>query len=618
MGKSNPLDPYQLAVVRFRHGYAVVMAAWGSGKTTTVVGRIRSLLADGVRPERILSSTFTKEGAKEMAARLDLKSEHKLFTTFHSWALKFIRHEFESLPYPVRPNPLCLPLDAARTIAKLSKQWDVEWKDASNFISLMKRRGIDPDRAANEAKTDKEDCYATIYRKYEQELRSKGLLDFDSIVIETANLLEKRHDVAARWQYEYVQVDEAQDTDAVQWRIIKAISKEHGNLLAVGDENQGMYSWRGSESYLQSYFLGLFPGAKVFPLPINYRSTGALVEYCKKIAPIKNETVALLSTPNERGVDPTFKLYLREDEEAKQIVTGVTDLGGTAILARTNRQLAAFENVCGEMGLRYKLLGKSGFWGQREVKDAVAVVGSIVCPTDSNILRTLQARCEATKFIRKTGNRERPSTIDQLKRYQELNFGTTPLNQVLSHFNCDDSMQAQYVRGVGNAIRVLRVETAQLNGRAAMQAIDRYFGLLSAYDEVSDDEDDKKNFDNEPGKNLLTLFDYANRYASLRLFYDFTERVRRAHLARTNCLTLSTIHQAKGKEWPNVFVAGVNDEVLPHIKGDLEEEKRIYLVACSRAAKKLQVSANGVASELIKADVKSGTADKWENWTLGG
>jgi superfamily I DNA/RNA helicase len=179
-------------------------------------------------------------------------------------------------------------------------------------------------------------------------------------------------------------------------------------------------------------------------------------------------------------------------------------------------------------------------------------------------------------------------------------------------------MQAQYVRGIGNTMRILRQETAQLNGRAAMQSLDRYFGLLSAYDEVDDeqDEDSKKNFDNEPGKNILTLFDYAGRYNSLRLFYDFTERVRKAHLARTNCLTLSTIHQAKGKEWNSVFVAGVNDEVLPHIKGDPEEEKRIYLVACSRAAKRLQVSANGVASELIKADVKQATAGFWENWGL--
>ena len=167
----------------------------------------------------------------------------------------------------------------------------------------MKRRGLSPDKAAQQAEHEKEFLYVQAYRKYDDALRAKGLLDFDSVLIETAKILERRADVAGRWQYEYVQVDEAQDTDAVQWRIVKAISG-NGNVLAVGDENQGMYSWRGSESNLTDYFCSIFPGAAVLPLPINYRSTQAIVEYCKDIAPLQNETVLNLNHAERAGRGP--------------------------------------------------------------------------------------------------------------------------------------------------------------------------------------------------------------------------------------------------------------------------------------------------------------------------
>jgi len=280
---SNPIkfNPHQQRVIDFRRGFAVAMAAPGSGKTAVVVARIRALLAEGVRPEEILSLTFTKEGAREMTERAGLKKlDVKLFSTFHSWALRFIREEADALPFRVRrdwhnlPNPLCLPLEAARTLAQIVRKIPgIDWKDAAGYISLMKRRGISPHEAAEQAEHDKEELYAIAYRKYEDALRDRGMMDFDSIVIETAKMLERRKDITERHQFRFIQVDEAQDTDAVQWRVVKMLSAKHGNVLAVGDENQGMYSWRGSESNLTAYFCGIWPEATVMPLPVNYRST---------------------------------------------------------------------------------------------------------------------------------------------------------------------------------------------------------------------------------------------------------------------------------------------------------------------------------------------------------
>ena len=287
------LNPYQRAVVDFRTGYAVCMAAPGSGKTAVIVQRILALLREGVPQKEILSLTFTKEGAKEMRERADLSEETKVFSTFHGWALSFIKREAASLPFKVKtdwhgvPAPLCLPIEACRMLAQICRFLPdkVQWKDAQSFISRLKRRGISPAQAHRNMENDGEEKFIAAYAKYEQALKAKGVLDFDSIVIETANLLKNREDVRCRNQFRFVQVDEAQDTDAVQWSIIKAITQRHGNALAVGDENQGMYSWRGSESNLTSYFTSVFPSARIFPLPVNYRSTQEIVEYCKQIAP---------------------------------------------------------------------------------------------------------------------------------------------------------------------------------------------------------------------------------------------------------------------------------------------------------------------------------------------
>jgi DNA helicase-2/ATP-dependent DNA helicase PcrA len=615
------LNSFQRTVVDFRKGYGVVMACPGSGKTVVIVERIRNIINEGVPAKDVLSLTFTKEGAKEMAERAALDGDEKVFSTFHSWALAFIRREYLALPFKVKTDyhgvasPLCLPLDACRMLAQICRHLPdkVQWKDAQSFISRMKRRGISPQMAYRSIENDGEEKFVAAYAKYESALREKGVLDFDSIVIETANLLKNREDVRRRNQFKFVQVDEAQDTDAVQWSIIKAITSQHGNALAVGDENQGMYSWRGSESNLTSYFTSLFPSARIFPLPVNYRSTQEIVEYCKEIAPNQNETVTGLSTPNEKGVAPVFRLYVREDEEAKGVILGCQDLGNTAILARTNRQLAAFENECANRNLRYKLLGKSGFWSQREVKDVVAMIGAVVKPTDANVLGAIKARCEMTKFIRKADSHDHKGVPSTLEAMQAREVGKASLYSLLCRYQGDG---ADAVHNLGHQLRGLRSEVSRLNGTDGVRRIIERFGVLSSYDE---DADKDENVDNDPRDNIMKLVEYAGKKKSADEFFEWTIKVQRGLRARTDCLTLSTIHQSKGKEWRRVCVVGVNDDVLPHVKGDYEEERRIFFVACSRAAQRLMISCSGVPSPFIKDKLPkegSGVIDPWEGFTL--
>jgi DNA helicase-2/ATP-dependent DNA helicase PcrA len=640
VAKTIQFNSYQQKVVDFRQGYGVVVAAPGSGKTAVIVARIKALLAEGVPPHEILSMTFTASGAKEMLSRAGLKDleikrnglRHKLFTTFHSWALAFIKEEAKALPFKVhldwhgQPAPLCLPLDAARTLAQICKRIpNVEWKDASSYISLMKRRGLSPTAAMQKVEHDKERGYALAYRKYDEALRQKGLLDFDSIVIEASQLLKRRADIRERWQYRWVQVDESQDTDLQQLSCVQALTEQHGNCLFVGDPNQNMYSWRGSTDNLTGVLEQTFPTIVEFPLSVNYRSTQKIVDYCKEIAPIRNQTIELLTTPHAGGAEPEFHLYNMEEEEATAIINSCSDPSSTAILTRTNRQLAVFEDVLTSRNIRYRLLSGAGFWVQNEVKDAVAILGSVVIPSDGNILRMLTARCDVTKYLRKTDSRDHPSTVSMLKKFQECNPDLETgqpvlLHRLLPRFACGESGQEEIIHNIGYILRDLRQETSAMSGGAAMQRIVDRFGLLSFYDVAAEDDEDRKNFDNDPRDNIQKLLEYAGRYNTLSKYHEYTQRARKATLARTKCLTLSTVHSSKGLEWNSVFLAGVNDQMFPHYRGDPDEERRIYFVGCSRAAQRLSVSANGIPSEFIREKLApeptASIPDPWEGFRL--
>ena len=608
-------------MVDFREGVAVVQAAPGSGKTACIVQRVQALLREGVPTKEILSLTFTNSAAKEMRERADLGEDTKVFSTFHSWALSFIKREALALPFKVKtgfhgePAPLLLPLDACRLLAQICRHLPdkVQWKDAQSFISRMKRRGVSPQMAYRAIENDGEEKFIAAYAKYEVALRDKGVLDFDSIVIETANLLRTREDVRARNQYRFVQVDEAQDTDEVQASAVKYITEKHGNCVFVGDTNQNMYSWRGAVGNLEAHVKALFPDAVILPLAINYRSTQSIVDYCKEIAPNRNASVTDLTTPNEKGIEPVFRLYAREDEEAKAVILGCQDLGNTAVLARTNRQLGVVENECANRGLRYKLLGKSGYWSQREIKDVVSIIGAVVRPIDANVMGALKARCEMTKFIRKADGHGTKGVPTLLKEMQAREVGKASLYSLLCRYRGDG---ADAVNNLGHQLRSLRSEVSRLSGADGAKRIIERFGVLSSYDE---DDNKDENVDNDPRDNIMKLVEYAGKKKSVDEFFEWTCKVQRGLRARTDALALGTIHAAKGKEWPTVFVIGVNQDVLPHIKGDLEEECRIYFVACSRAAKRLCVSANGVPSELIRHKLPerdNGVIDIWDGFTL--
>lgn len=587
-----PVTIEQQAAISIRNGAFNITAVPGSGKTTVFAARARAILNEGCTPCQFLGMTFTKSAALEFEARSKYVSgpgKPKIFRTFHGWALDFVTRNRENFPFEVSHWPLLT--EQFKILVPLIRQAPrrLKYRDVQGAISGFKRHNMSPEEAYDHAEGEFGEIYAGIYERYEAACQRIGKLDFDSMLIETVNLLDDRSDILEREQIKYLQCDEAQDNDELQWKLVQLLSMEHGNVFCVGDPNQNMYSWRGSDPEgLTTKFLLRFPNAKQLFLSENFRSTGAIVEYLNRIAPVKVD----MRTRNPYGVKPSFRRFYGDVTEAEAVLTEMGSHEETVILARTNRQLAAFERLCGEKEIKYKLLGRSGFFHQEEVNATIAFAQYFINPTDHVVKTIIKSPFDCSRHLKKG------EVIDALEAMQKGSVGRVPFAKLLSSFRMPDHEQTKKVLDLNYRLQ----ETAHLiRGKQAQDSLRNIitaFGILHHY------EDDEDAVDNSPADNIRTLLRMAENKSSLM---DFVYSCLKAKAAtRSNSkdrLTLSTCHSAKGKEWDHVYVVGVNDEVLPHINGDPEEEARVYFVACSRAAKTLHVSCNSAPSPYIRGDV---------------
>lgn len=573
-----------------------VIAIPGSGKTAVTVARLLELLEEGTRPQEICALTFTKEAAAEMNKRAGFEADgsYKICRTFHGFALDFVQKESKAFPFPLESFPLLKPAQGGKLIAHAMRGFDeVDFKPLATFISLCKRGNISPTKAMLSAESNKAMQLAKAYGKYESKCRELGLMDFDSLMMETVKLLDTRPDVSARWQFKYLMNDEAQDNDEVQWRLGQLLTKKHGNYFVVGDPNQSMYAFRGAKpNGLTEDFAHLFPGATTIILPQNYRSTPEVVDYCKKIARLPADG---FRTSNPSGSPVIFARFPFDTKEAEYVINKVREPKHTAILSRTNGGLAAFEEQCMIANMKYQLLGKCGFWGQEEVKNVLAYLQFAISPTDNCVKRIIRTPYAFTRFLKKQ------DTIDALKAAQDRSLdsssGKRSLGAALMGLAVEDNAQSEYLRQLKGFLQRLKQRVPKMNAADAVQFVLEEADVIGYYD-----TEEHSTPDNNPVENLNKLGRHASRYGTL---YEFMQYVRKCVSASRSAsgLTLSTVHQAKGKEWDDVFVVNVNDEVMPHKRGEPAEEQNIYFVACSRAAKRLHISCSGIPSRYIAADV---------------
>lgn len=511
------LNDEQQACVEAVDGVWVVVASPGSGKTTVLLDRYRNMLTRGINSRDILNLTFTAAAAEEMVSRAGLLNANRVFRTFHSFALELIKNERRHLPFKLCDTVIPVALEDYKLLFKLTDQYKAisNYKLLQEFISGWKRTNIEPEQAIEESGSDKEYFYALAYRDYERRCREEGWLDFDSLMRETNGLLETNATVRARYQWPYISVDEAQDTDIVQFRFLQLIFS--GNIFVVGDENQLIYEWRSAQPGSLTNFERLFPGARKLYLGENFRSTGKLVEFFKEILPVDNGIASHMRTRNPEGEGPTFTRYFDDYSEASWIVDHISDPAHTAILARTNRQLFTYQKLMIRRGIKYVFLGKKDFWDQKEIKHMLSLA-------------------------------------------KDWTDNTRPAHEILTSIIRDHNLPALF----------------------------RNFDVDNA----------------DPIGNMNDLVKIAaEKGGTIKDFLGFARRAMHGRKSnkKADRIAISTVHQAKGREWDHVYVIGVNQGRMPHRDGDLGEERRIFFVACSRAAKTLHISYNDIRSMFLNA-----------------
>jgi DNA helicase-2/ATP-dependent DNA helicase PcrA len=522
-----PLNEDQEAAAEAIHGNVVTIAGPGTGKTTVLINRyLRMISKHSIPSADILNLTFTSEAAKNMVERVGLFGAKEVFRTFHSFALDLIMKERANLPF--KANEFILPqhgqdFQLLRDLMKLYPAIS-SFRSLKDEIARWKASNVSPEDAMAESFYDKKGTsffYACAYRDYEAKCRQQGWLDFDSLMRETIKLLETNDEVRGRWIRKFICVDECQDTDVVQFRLLQLLYG--GNIFVVGDENQLIYEWRSAVAGNLTNFSNHFPGSRTLFLGANYRSTGAIVEFLKRILPVDNGLASHLRSMRERGTEPTFVKYDSDLHEADGVIGKLGDLNNTVVIARTNRQLRTFQKMCATRNIRTMILGQKDLWQTNEVKHLL----------------------DLTKE-HKNSPRQAHEVMTELMEQHNLTY---------TYRNTGGPNEKPAVENLADIVR------------------------LSA----------KRG----------TVAEFLTWLRKLTFACDAAKSPSYAHKDKNPTLALTTVHQAKGREWKNVFVIGARQGLMPHKDGEILEEKRIFYVACSRAADFLEISYDGNLTEFL-------------------
>jgi DNA helicase-2/ATP-dependent DNA helicase PcrA len=595
------LNPQQKKAVQVDSGPVLVLAGPGSGKTRVLTHRIAYLIAQkGVRPFHILAVTFTNKAAREMEARvIELLSERTrglTLGTFHATCARILRREAEHLPFD--SNYVIFDADdQIRVVKQVLKDINLDekqYRPASVHASIS--------RAKNELLFDedypvltyRDEIVKRVYTRYQQTLVASNALDFDDLLLWTAYLLEDQPHVRQRYarRYEHILVDEFQDTNMAQYVLLKHLASFHKNIFVVGDTDQSIYRWRGADYRNVQRFEDDFPGAQVVLLEQNYRSTQNILDAAMAVID-RNPHRKRKKLFTERGEGKQIELReMYDDREAASFIVDriansvaleQREPGDFAIMYRTNAQSRLFEEAFLAASLPYKLVGAQRFYGRREIKDVVAYLRLVHNPRDEvSLLRVVNTprRGIGTKTLaelRTQAQRDKRSPGDLI-----LALGTGADSgpwQALSN------RAAQVLSQFGKLLSKWITQRDELLPLGMMDAILDDVDYRSYIDDGGDDG-------RERWENVMELRRLAGEYQD-RPLEEFLEDIALVSDqdtldASANVPTLMTLHAAKGLEFPVVFIVGLNDGTLPHIRSfedpeAMQEERRLFYVGITRA-----------------------------------
>lgn len=594
----------------------LVLAGAGSGKTRVVTFRIANLIKHGIRPDRILAVTFTNKAAAEMKERalhlLGKKSKvEPVVSTFHSHCVKILRRHIDRLGYPKtytiydRSDQEMLARGVLREIRVPSES--LRPGDLLNIVSRWKSAGVRPKDAVAHAETDKEHLAAIAYRRYQTALKSSGAVDFDDLLLCTEELFTHHEEVRRQEAglFDHVMIDEYQDTNSSQYRIVRGLAEEHRNLCVVGDDDQSIYSWRGAEVQHILRFNQDWPDAKVVLLADNYRCTSAILNLANRLVAFnKTRYDKVLNAARPGGEHPRIMQYKDEEAEAEQVVADIqrrlTEPGleprDFAVLFRTNEQPRAFEQQFRAANLPYTLIGGMSFFDRKEVRDILSYLKLLNSPQDEvALLRILNSP------PRGIGQKTVKSLLDHATNEGKSMWEILPYASSIRGMSSSASEAVYDFVGLIKKFRG-RLERDSLTDitRELIGAIGYQAELVRLYPDPKDRESREAAV--EQVVSAMSAYESKAKKPTLSGFLDDTalggsdfDNEKEKQLKK-NGVILMTLHAAKGLEFPYVYLVGLEEGILPHSRslkdGDaaIEEERRLCYVGITRAQERLTFS----------------------------
>ena len=606
----NLLNKEQREAVETVDGPLLVLAGAGSGKTRVLTYRIANLIENhGVAPWSILALTFTNKAAKEMKERTDkligIEDSDMWVTTFHSFCVRVLRIDIDRLGYDSR-FVIYDEQDQNGIIKDIVSPQIFDEKRMSkglvrSMISQAKNSGESPERFLLDSGTGMDDKLVEIYRAYQKKLKSSNALDFDDLLIKTVELFETCPDVLEKYRkkFRFVLVDEYQDTNAPQYRIIKLICGEHRNICVVGDDDQSIYGWRGADIRNILDFEKDFPGAKVIRLEQNYRSTKAILDCANSVITHNmGRKSKKLWTAKVGGSPVEFLSVQNERDEAYNIAKTIIDLrrredrkfNDFAILYRTHAQSRVLESVLvSGFGIPISVIGGTRFYARREIKDLLSYLRLIANPSDDAALKRIinvpkrgigEATVSAIESLSESMDQSMLITILTHgilpeKIYKKVSqFADLMRDLFAKRYELSLEMLTEYIiDAIGYAQYI--VEQGDDNLETRQENIEELLGAMREHEEQI-----------TPGSDALQSF------LELTALNSDADNIDESD----GTVKLMTLHSAKGLEFPVVFMPGMEDDIFPSRRSKenetgIEEERRLCYVGVTRAKERLYLYA---------------------------
>ena len=616
------LNPEQRDAVETVRGPVLILAGAGTGKTRVITFRIAHMVQRGIAPENILAVTFTNKAAREMLERVNQllpkrrstdgeKPSRPTVSTFHSLCVRILRQHIELLGY--KKNFVIYDeseqLGAIKKIlANVSAKGEqTDPRAVLTLLSKFKNGGAAAEAAFKDPNVSA--LAEHVRKKYESALKACNAVDFDDLILLTLRLFTEHPEAldACRARFRYVMVDEYQDTNAAQFQLVHALTIKHRNLCVVGDDDQSIYGWRGAEVANLLDLEKHYPEVKVVKLEQNYRSTNTILQAANAV--IKNNARRRgknLWSQNGQGTKIQLHAFDTDDTEARTIaetiefkrMTQRVPWGDQAILFRTNLQSRPIEMELRKAGIRYHLIGGQSFFDRREVRDFLAYVKTFLNPHDDiSLLRIANVPARGLSDV----------TMERLLgASQERNCSVFT---AMRHTDVQASFQGRAREAIQEFLGFVEETRAKLADEAFAAKFDaleqwseKFLNDTGYYNELRRSEKNQENAENRI-RSLRDLIATMDRDGVGKPMSDrldaFLENItldseREDEKEAGDAVTLITMHSCKGLEYPHVYVVGLEDGLLPHsrskVEGTMDEERRLFYVAITRAKRELMIS----------------------------